>query len=107
MMVSCLGYYCNETGLGFSTCVFYKTFGPRVWIGDDPLPTPSVYDTKDRLKKRACSVVVYPKTLRVLAQSVAEHVQVKTERVRIVQKTLMPQEFLPTLKNPRPSFNSG
>ena len=31
----------------------------------------------------------------------AEHVQVKTERVRIVQNTLMQQEFLPTLKNPR------
>ena len=25
MMMSCLGYYCNETGLGLSTCVFYKT----------------------------------------------------------------------------------
>ena len=49
----------------------------------------------------------YPKTLRVLAQSVVEHEHVKTERVRIVQKTLMPQEFLPTLKNPRQSFNSG
>ena len=45
-----LGYYCNEPGLGLSTCVFYKALGPRVWIGDDPLPDPSVYDTKDHLK---------------------------------------------------------
>ena len=66
MMMSCLGYYCNETGLGLSTYVFYKTFGPRVREGGDPLPTPSVYDTKDHLKKRARSVGVYPKTLRVL-----------------------------------------
>ena len=89
---------------------FIKPFGPRVWSGGDPLPTPSVYDTKDRLKKkkkRARSVVVYPKTPRVLAQSVAEHDHVKLKRVRIVQKTLMQQEFLPTLKNPRQSFNSG
>ena len=43
MMMSCLGYYCNETGLGLSTCVcFIKPFGPRVWAGDDPLPEPSV-----------------------------------------------------------------
>ena len=69
--------------------------------GDDPLPVPSVYDTKDHLKKNE-RVAWWnnPKTLRVLAQSVAEHVQVKTERVRIVQKTLMQQEFLPTLKKP-------
>ena len=25
MMMPCLGYYCNETGLGLSTYVFYKT----------------------------------------------------------------------------------
>ena len=42
MMMSCLGYYCNETGLGLSRYVFYKTFGPRVWPGGDPLPVPSV-----------------------------------------------------------------
>ena len=35
----------------FQRMCFYKTFGPRVWIGDDPLPDPSVYDTKDHLKK--------------------------------------------------------
>ena len=52
MMMSCRGYYCNETGLGLSTSVcFIKSFGPRVGSGDDPLPDPSVYDTKDRLKK--------------------------------------------------------
>ena len=51
--------------------------------------------------------MVYPKTLRVLAQSVVEHEHVKLKRVRIVQKTLMQQEFLPTLKNPRQSFNLG
>ena len=50
MMMACLGYYCNETDLGLSTYVFYKTFDPRVWSGDDPLPDPSVYDTKDHLK---------------------------------------------------------
>ena len=31
--------------------VFYKTLGSRVGSGDDPLPVPSVYDTKDHLKK--------------------------------------------------------
>ena len=33
-------------------------------------------------------------TIPSLVQMVPEHVQVKTERVRIVQKTLMQQEFL-------------
>ena len=27
MMMSCLGYYCNETGLELSMYVFYKTLG--------------------------------------------------------------------------------
>ena len=106
-MMSCRGYYCNETGLGLSTSVcFIKSFGPRVGSGDDPLPDPSVYDTKDHLKKNE-RVAWWnnPKTLRVLAQSVSEHDHVNTKRVRIVQNTLMRQEFLPTLKNPR--FSSG
>ena len=50
----------------FQRMCFIKPLGPRVWPGDDPLPMPSVYDTEDHLKKRARSVVVYPKTLRVL-----------------------------------------
>ena len=44
-------------------------------------------------------------TIPSLVQMVPEHGQDKSKRVRIVQKTLMQQEFLPTLKNPR--FNSG
>ena len=35
-----------------------------------------------------------------LVQMVPEHGQDKSKRVRIVQKTLMQQEFLPTLKKP-------
>jgi hypothetical protein len=51
--------------------------------------------------------VEYPKTLRVLAQSVAEHEHVKLKRVRIVQKTLMLQEFLPILKKPASGSEAG
>ena len=46
-------------------------------------------------------------TIPSLVQAVPEHGQDKSKRVRIVQKTLMQQEFLPTLKNPRQSFNLG
>ena len=64
-----------------------------------------------RLKKRktqACSPtggITVKNTIPSLVQMVPEHGQDKSKRVRIVQKTLMQQEFLPTLKNPR--FSSG
>ena len=57
-----------------------------------------------RLKKRKTQACGPTGGITVKIPSVAEHDHVKTERVRIVQKTLMPQECLPTLKNPRQSF---
>ena len=41
----------------FQCMCFIKPLGSRVGSGGDPLPDPSVYDTKDHLKKRARSVV--------------------------------------------------
>ena len=66
----------------------------------DPAPSEKTLNTSMSSYRRYNRKNAIPS----LVQMVPEHGQDKSKRVRIVQKTLMQQTFLPTLKKPASEF---